>query len=1632
MCIRDSGIYVWGGASSTVFRDAVISRNSEEQVYVTESGSNAFHNMTVYAPDLIDSGIYSDSPNTTVNGSNITVKFGTAGAYGIMLDGANASTITNNIIEKSDVAIRMIGTTNGTLVENNTVLRFMNNGILCNGNYNRIINNTIKNGLHAIYVSESRHNVLKKNTLHDNLDSFIGGTGIYMLNNINITASQNKIYINNYGIRMYNVNSSTVYGNEINSSDILVYIDKGNYNNLTQNTLWNCTGTKSSVDSGCITLSQSNHNTLSHDMVNKSINYSIYVHPDSDHNNITMTSNNADVADAYIAGDSNRISGTLSSSSGVVFDGAGKKMYLSGNLLVEGTGINITGHNSTVDCLGNSILSDSLDSGIYSNQYNTTIRSCNISMGRGLSSYGIMLDGANVSSIINNTLQYQHYGLYVSGNNCTVANNIARGNTVAGIAVQSGTGNTITKNNISYNAIAQSSGIIIATDNNNASLNALESNDIGIWISGAYNTFEDNELTGCQGGIYEGCIHIEGNNAHHNTFIGGRAVSSNDYNVRVDGYGSNLFKDMVLTGAGLTDVIIDDQTGPSENNTFLNCTYDSEDTTGTIATPELIRKWYYRAFVNTTAGNYVDGATITMRNASGTIVGTLTTNGTGWTPMGSLTDYRSVGGQTYHETNHTVTAAKLAHSTEEHEVNVTATHNTLFDWFTMELLYVFGCRVLNSPNTVYTMNESIDEVRSSDCIIIDADNVTLDCLGHSIDTNAAYTAVYANHSNTTVRSCTLQTTTSSTGGFGIELVDADGSYIFNNTVQNNFYGIYLVNTDHSTLYGNIINGNYNQYQTTAGVWLEGSNNNTIYRNSGQMNRNAVLLSSSSDNNISRNDLNTNHYNSIALITNSNNNTIADNLCSYNFGGPEHPDSSGSGILLWASSDNVVYNNTANECLSSGIVVQNGAHNNMVYNNTANDNKFGIRFFSEDVIVNDCNDNLFENNTANSNSQWGMGSTRSRKNTYNNNTLIGNPRGMRLDFSPSYSNVTNNHIDDSYYNGIYISGGYYSYIINNTIKDSDDNIYSEASTGARFIGNRISGGDRGIYIVMQDNNVIRDNIITGSSDCIYLGLGSDGGYITGNKVSQCTNGININDGSTNTLVGNVANDSIFGYYIHDSVNYMYNNTAKDNWFAAMVSGFFNHIYNLTAERCVTAVGGCVYLIDADYSIINVTVNTSQQYGVSADSQSTLNNITVNGHNNALADVYIEGDSNRINGTFHSHTGALMAGTGTLYLLGNSSFSYHGINITGAGSTLDMLGYVLDGSDVTYSNGVKVDGANGVTVKNGIIENFDFGALIDSAQNTNVSNVVMRGGSYGLMLNRGSGNNIERSTATDNYMHGIRMESSDGNTITSSNLSSNNGDLGSSGLYMNHSSNNAIEGNVMENNWYGIYAIGGSDGNNISFVESRNNMGSYDVFLSDANNTMVKGTFNSTYGIMVQGDDTTLGFYGTATFNKNGISIAGHNAKVDLSGHVVYGGSDPDSIFLYSASMPRENTTLTNGGIQDFGHAVWLVDSGNANISSLSISGTNHSIVVKRSPGANIENVTIDEPGSNNYGVWSKSLRTTVRNCTIRKDEAASSSAAIFIENVSESVLYNNNVTGRYGILLFSTNNSRIYGLSLIHI
>ena len=389
------------------------------------------------------------------------------------------------------------------------------------------------------------------------------------------------------------------------------------------------------------------------------------------------------------------INGTcfLVQANNIIIDFAGYN--ITGNGSLNTYGIYSNGYNYTT--IKNGKIYD-FDSGIYllnnkdNNVTNITANSnyhgifLNLSSNNNITSItansneaGVYVYNYSNNNILTNVIANNNYvtGVYLKSSNNNQLTNITANSNYRGIAIYSSSNNTLTgitannspydegivlyssSNNILTNITANSNGdgillslspnnilTNITTNSNMAGINfysssnntltgiTTNSNVIGIYLySSSNNNLTSINIWNCTA-TYYGCLHL--NNGDNNTISNGIINLASSSLIYIDtNSDNNIFRDLTLLDATKNDTFL---TTTSVNNTFLNVSYNiSREYVDSNS--ELIRKWWYRAYVNDTSGNNISNANVTAYNVSGGYQFNLTTDSIGYTPLNSIIDY---------------------------------------------------------------------------------------------------------------------------------------------------------------------------------------------------------------------------------------------------------------------------------------------------------------------------------------------------------------------------------------------------------------------------------------------------------------------------------------------------------------------------------------------------------------------------------------------------------------------------------------------------------------------------------------------------------------------------------------------------------------------------------------------------------------------------------------------------------------------------------------------------------------------------------------------------------------------------------------------------------------------------------
>ena len=201
------------------------------------------------------------------------------------------------------------------------------------------------------------------------------------------------------------------------------------------------------------------------------------------------------------------------------------------------------------------------------------------------------------------------------------------------------------------------------------------------------------------------------------------------------------------------------------------------------------------------------------------------------------------------------------------------------------------------------------------------------------------------------------------------------------------------------------------------------------------------------------------------------------------------------------------------------------------------------------------------------------------------------------------------------------------------------------------------------------------------------------------------------------------------------------------------------------------------------------------------------------------------------------------TGTLTIITDTVLTedHFGEIIIDADVTLDCAGFAVTGSG--SGSGIQLERRTGVTVKNCVVTNFDFGFLLRfSSGNTFTGNTASSNSSIGFHLSGSSTNAFMGNTANSNdngflldtsfgdssssntftgntanfNLQGFRLSNSDGNTFTSNTANSND-----EGFLLGASHGNTFTGNTASSNAFNGFRPSSSEGNTFTGNTARSN-------------------------------------------------------------------------------------------------------------------------------------------------------------------------------------------------------------------
>jgi len=673
-----------------------------------------------------------------------------------------------------------------------------------------------------------------------------------------------------------------------------------------------------------------------------------------------------------------------------------------------------------------------------------------------------------------------------------------------------------------------------------------------------------------------------------------------------------------------------------------------------------------------------------------------------------------------------------------------------------------GCEDI-STDTVLTKNLT----SSGTCINIVADDVELNCAGHTITGDGTGFGVnIENRENVTVRDCTIKNYEE-----GIRYIHSKDSAFRRNRIYNAVRAMFMDPTSNTIVEDNIYTNsedglhledshnstirNNQAYNTTrSGFYLTRSTNNTIYNNTAYDNpENGFYLHQSSNNELINNTAYTNLF--AGFFLNSSNHTLLKNNTAYSNMYGIYVDPSFNNTII----ENNVYNNSV-----IGLYLED-SHNNTIRNNTVLNNTIGGIYLNYSS-----NNSLYENNISN-NSGYGIRYQYSNYTKIYDNKLYGNNGDTISGTNSDYVNISYNTLrnggDDAIFH--YISIG--SWIIGNNLSDSvvtgvldgfaNDGIDSPNNTGTIISGNNISTVDLGVRCDGCRNMTIENNRM----DDAILGIGSAniaGTNMSNNRIFDATYGFYLIGSSTDLrVVNNTVYNNTYGLYLVPVSNSTFEN---------------NTIYNNT--------NGTYLNNSANNIFIGNNISNNSEYGISYH---YTNYTTIAGN-----DV----NGNGLDG---------IEGVGSNYA--NISFNTANYNGDDSIDNYISIGSWIIGNSVSYPSRDGVNAPNNTNTQirdNNVTDPGQIGVRCDWCYNVTIdnNNITLATAAIGtaVMANSTISNNEVSSSTQGIFMIGA---------CTQNNVTNNTAYGHNTGIYLGNIDNHTFRNNTVYNSATGIYIYNSSE-------------------------------------------------------------------------------------------------------------------------------------------------------------------------------------------------------------------------------
>jgi parallel beta-helix repeat protein len=348
------------------------------------------------------------------------------------------------------------------------------------------------------------------------------------------------------------------------------------------------------------------------------------------------------------------------------------------------------------------------------------------------------------------------------------------------------------------------------------------------------------------------------------------------------------------------------------------------------------------------------------------------------------------------------------------------------------------------------------------------------------------------------------------------------------------------------------------------------------------------------------------------------------------------------------------------------------------------------------------------------------------------------------------------------------------------------IYIDGVNRCNIFDNNISKNWYGIYLDCSSNNTLTSNIANSNGCGIYMWSSSTNNTLTSNIAnSNNGRGIYLRYSSNNTLINNTANSNgLHGIHLYFSRdNLLMNSTVSLN-----SNGFGIYLWsssNNTLTNNTANSNGCgVYLSYNSYGI-------PRRYS----SNNTLINNTANS-NGCGIHLLFSRNNTLINTT--------MSGNTYNFCVDGDSLSDYIQNI----DTSNTVGgkpiyYWVDKQDKQIpcdAGFVGVVNSTNITVRDLTLLKNTKGVLFAYTKDSRIENVTVSGNDHGIYMESSSTNNLTSNTISDNCDYGIYLLRSSNNTLSNNIVMDNSND----GICLCSSSDNILTSNTVNlNNMCGIH-------------------------------------------------------------------------------------------------------------------------------------------------------------------------------------------------------------------------------------